>query len=203
MKKWEDAKASQIFESKAPLNAIVIADVDFLADGLWVRVQDFFGQKVAAPYAHNGNLLINAVDNLMGSDALISLRSRGVFKRPFTYIQDIQREAERDFRQKEQELLQELSQAEESLKKLQTQASGDGSLVLSPEQKDEIARFRDKAVALRRELRDVQFQLRKDVEQVTGWVKVLNIAAVPVLVAIFAMALAFVRRRKRRRAAHA
>ena len=203
LKKWEDAKASQIFESKAPLNAIVIADVDFLADGLWVRVQDFFGQKVAAPYAHNGNLLINAVDNLMGSDALISLRSRGVFKRPFTYIQDIQREAERDFRQKEQELLQELSQAEESLKKLQTQASGDGSLVLSPEQKDEIARFRDKAVALRRELRDVQFQLRKDVEQVTGWVKVLNIAAVPVLVAIFAMALAFVRRRKRRRAAHA
>ena len=75
--------------------------------------------------------------------------------------------------------------------------------MLSPEQKDEIARFRDKAVALRRELRDVQFQLRKDVEQVTGWVKVLNIAAVPVLVAIFALALAFVRRRKRRRAAHA
>jgi len=200
LQKWQEAKAAHIAESQTPLNAIVIADVDFLADGLWVRVQDFFGEKVAAPYAHNGNLLINAADNLTGSDALISLRSRGVFQRPFTYIQDIQREAERDFREKEQELLTELSQAEETLKKLQTQAGGESGVVLSQQQKDEIARFRDKAVALRRELRDVQFQLRKDVEQVTGLVKAINIGAVPVLVAVFALILALVRRNMRRTA---
>jgi ABC-type uncharacterized transport system involved in gliding motility auxiliary subunit len=203
LKEWEDAKAAHIVEAQSPLNAIVIADVDFLADGLWVRVQDFFGQKVAAPYAHNGNLLINSVDNLMGSEALISLRSRGVFQRPFSYIQTIQRKAETAFRQKEQELLLELGQAEESLKKLQTQASGEGALVLSQEQKGEIAQFRDKALSLRRELRDVQFQLRRDVEQVTDLVKVINIGAVPALVAVFALILAFARRSMRRRAAHA
>ena len=111
-KQWDEAKAAHLPESKAPLNAIVIADADFLADGLWVRVQDFFGQRVPAPYAHNGNLLINAVDAMMGSEALIGLRSRGVFQRPFTYIQDIKRAAEREFRQKEQELLGKLTQAE-------------------------------------------------------------------------------------------
>jgi ABC-type uncharacterized transport system involved in gliding motility auxiliary subunit len=200
VKKWETAKANHLAEAKSPLNAIVIADVDFLADGLWVRVQDFFGKKVAAPYAHNGNLLINAVENLTGSDALISLRSRGVFQRPFTYIQDIQREAERDFRQKEQELLRELTQAEETLKKLQTDARGEGAIVLTQAQKDEIARFRDKAISLRRELRDVQFQLRKNVEQVAGWVKVINIGAVPAFVALFALILALVRRNARRSA---
>jgi ABC-type uncharacterized transport system involved in gliding motility auxiliary subunit len=200
LQKWEEAKAAHMAEAEAPLNAIVIADVDFLTDGLWVRVQDFFGQRVASPYAQNGNLLINAADNLTGSDALISLRSRGVFQRPFTYIQEIQRTAEREFRQKEQELLKELSQAEEALKKLQTNASGEGGVVLSQEQKDEIARFRDKAVSLRRELRDVQYQLRKDVEEVTGWVKAVNIGAVPVLVAVFALILALVRRSARRRA---
>ena len=123
-----------------------------------------------------------------------------MFQRPFTYIQEIQRTAEREFRQKEQELLKELSQAEEALKKLQTNASGEGGVVLSQEQKDEIARFRDKAVSLRRELRDVQYQLRKDVEEVTGWVKAVNIGAVPVLVAVFALILALVRRSARRRA---
>ncbi|MCA8927240.1 MAG: Gldg family protein [Alphaproteobacteria bacterium] len=199
-KKWDAAKAAHIAESKAPLNAIVVADVDFLADGLWVRVQDFFGKKIAAPYADNGNLLVNATENLSGSDALISLRSRGVFQRPFTYIQAIQRKAEQDFRQKEQELVRELNQAEASLKKLQTQVKGDSGVVLSQQQKDEIARFREKAVGLRRELRDVQYKLRKDVEQVTDWVKLINIAAVPVLVAVFALVLALVRRNMRRHA---
>lgn len=204
MKLWEDAKAAHIAESQSPLNAIIIADADFLTDGLWVRVQDFFGQRVPSPYAHNANLLVNAVDAMAGSDALISLRSRGGFQRPFTYIQDIQREAERDFRQKEQELLQRLSQAEERLKALQTEARGaDGALVLSAEQKAEIEKFRADTVRIRRELRDVQYQLRKDVEQVSGWVKAINIGAVPALVAVFALILALVRRSMRRRALHA
>lgn len=204
MQRWEEAKAAHIAESQSPLNAIVIADADFLTDGLWVRVQDFFGQRVPSPYAHNGNLLVNAVDAMVGSDALISLRSRGGFQRPFTYIQDIQREAEREFRQKEQELLQRLSQAEERLKTLQTEARGaDGALVLSAEQKAEIEKFRADTVRIRRELRDVQYQLRKDVEQVSGWVKAINIGAVPALVAAFALILALVRRGMRRRAVHA
>ena len=200
---WEEAKAAHLGEASAPLNAIVIADVDFLADGLWVRVQDFFGQKIASPYAHNGNLLTNAVDNLMGSEALIGLRSRGVFQRPFTLIQDLQREAERDFREKEQGLLNQLRETEERLEKLQTDARGDGTVVLSQEQKAEIERFRQETVRVRRELRDVQFELRKNVDEVSGWVKVINIGAMPVLVAIFALILALTRRSTRRRAAQA
>ncbi len=199
--KWEDAKTAHLAEAQAPLNAIVVADADFLADGLWVRVQDFFGDKVAAPYAHNGNLLINAADHMVGSEALIGLRSRGVFQRPFTLIQDIQREAEREFRAKEQELLQQLSEAEQRLEKLQTDAQSEGTIVLSEAQRAEIERFRDQAVRVRRELRDVQYQLRKDVEQVSGWVKAANIGAVPALVALFAIGLALYRRGARRRAA--
>jgi hypothetical protein len=41
------------------------------------------------------------------------------------------------------------------------------------------------------------------VEQVTDLVKVINIGAVPALVAVFALILAFARRSMRRRAAHA
>jgi len=196
--KWGAAKVAHIIEVEKPLNAIVIADVDFLADGLWVRVQDFFGQRVAVPSAHNGNLLLNAVENMVGSEALIGLRSRGVFQRPFTLIEDIQREAEQEFRAKERELLNRLSETEEQLAQLQTEARGDGAIVLSQEQKAAIERFRDETIRIRRELRDVQFQLRKDVEQVNDWVRAINIAAMPALVAIFAIGLALVRRGRRR-----
>ena len=121
-----------------------------------------------------------------------------MFQRPFTLIEDIQREAEQEFRAKERELLNRLSETEEQLAQLQTEARGDGAIVLSQEQKAAIERFRDETIRIRRELRDVQFQLRKDVEQVNDWVRAINIAAMPALVAIFAIGLALVRRGRRR-----
>jgi len=65
------------------LNVIVVADTDILTDRLWVQLQDFFGQRIVSPWANNGDFVTNAVDNLTGSSALISIRSRGRFSRPF------------------------------------------------------------------------------------------------------------------------
>jgi len=47
--KPETATPKQLMESAEETNVVVVADVDMLADGLWVRVQDFFGQRVAMP----------------------------------------------------------------------------------------------------------------------------------------------------------
>ncbi|MCR3771195.1 GldG family protein, partial [Pseudomonas aeruginosa] len=65
------------------INVIVVADTDLLSDRMWVQVQDFFGQRVPQPWADNGALVVNALDNLSGTDALISVRSRGRFSRPY------------------------------------------------------------------------------------------------------------------------
>src|SRR3546814_11213314 len=67
----------------------------------WVQVRDFFGQRFAIPTANNGDLVINAVDNLSGSDDLISLRSRGTARRPFTLIASLRQAAEAKFQAKE------------------------------------------------------------------------------------------------------
>src|SRR5690606_23066082 len=130
----EAAGPERLAESTAPVNMIVVADVDMLADGLWVRVQDFFGQRIAMPYAHNGAFLINAVENLTGSNELIGLRSRGVYQRPFTKVQAIQREAEQRFRAKEQELLAALRSTEQKLAELQGPSEGAEGVVLTDEQ---------------------------------------------------------------------
>lgn len=86
------------------INVIVVADTDLLSDRMWVQVQDFFGQRVPQPWADNGALVVNALDNLSGTDALISVRSRGRFSRPFVVVERLQREAETSFRQKEEQL---------------------------------------------------------------------------------------------------
>ena len=70
------------------IGVILVADTDLLADRLWVQVQNFFGQQLATPWANNGDLVSNALENLSGGEALISIRSRGRFSRPFDVVQD-------------------------------------------------------------------------------------------------------------------
>ena len=69
------------------VNVIVVADTDLLNDQFWVEVRDFLGQQVAIPNAHNGAFVLGALENLSGSDALISLRGRGISDRPFELVE--------------------------------------------------------------------------------------------------------------------
>src|SRR5690625_7420476 len=85
---------------KYDLIAIVVADTDMLADHFWVSRQQFFGTTLLEPFAGNGDFVINAIDNLLGNAALISIRSRAVSSRPFTLVDSLRREAEQDLRSK-------------------------------------------------------------------------------------------------------
>ena len=116
------------------INVIVVADTDMLSDRMWVQVQDFFGQRVPQPWADNSGFAINALDNLAGSEALISVRSRGRFTRPFTVVESLQREAETRFREQEQVLQQRLADTEEKLASLQKNQDPTKALELTPEQ---------------------------------------------------------------------
>src|SRR5262249_1706777 len=124
-KKEEPAKPApppgHLTESKVPANIIVVADVDILADRFWMRSQDFFGQELSVPIANNGDFLMNALENVSGGAAVAGLRSRDVASRPFTRVAEIQKDAERRYRAKEQELAQKLDDTEKKLKEMQAQ----------------------------------------------------------------------------------
>jgi ABC-type uncharacterized transport system involved in gliding motility auxiliary subunit len=191
-------------QSAGPINVIVVADTDMLEDRFWVQVQEFFGQRVATPAAYNGDFVVNAVDNLLGSSDLIGLRGRGLSQRPFTLLEDIQRAAEFSYRAKERELSDKLKEAEKRLSELQgrnapgTGAASDARTILSPEQQAEIEKFRGEVLAVRRDLRNVQQDLRRDIEGVQTVARVVNIGAVPAIVAVVAVALGWLRIRRRR-----
>jgi ABC-type uncharacterized transport system involved in gliding motility auxiliary subunit len=192
---------THLTQSNGAINVIVVADTDMLEDRFWVQVQEFFGQRVATPAAYNGDFVVNAVDNLLGSSDLIGLRGRGLSQRPFTLLAEIQREAEQRFRAKERELTEKLRETEKRLADLQGRGgprSEDAARsILTADQQGEIDRFRAELLGVRRELRDVQLELRRDIEAVQTNAKVINIAAVPAAVAFAAILLAFVRARRR------
>lgn len=202
LKKGEEVAKTQthLKESAKPANVILVADTDMLADSFWVRVQDFFGQRVPVPIANNADFLINAVDNMAGTASLIGLRSRGVTTRPFHTVDAMKREAELQYRSKEQGLLENLQSIEGKLKDLQTKETKAGkTVILSAEQKTAIEKFRREAISIRKELRSVQLSLRQEIDQLDGRLKAINIGLVPALVIVFALGLWLVRRGKVRR----
>ncbi|MGD9602058.1 MAG: Gldg family protein [Gammaproteobacteria bacterium] len=183
--------------SKGPVNLIVVADTDVLADRFWVRMERFLNMRVPNPFANNADFLINAVDNLGGNDDLIGLRSRGQYTRPFVVVEGIRREAETQYRAREQALQEKLRETEQKLRELQTKPESGGEALLSPAQRKEIELFRDEQLKTRKELRAVQHDLQKNIERLGTQLKFLNIGAIPLLLSLIAIIAAFVRARRR------
>ncbi len=190
--------ASHLAAAAEPVNVVLVADTDLLADQLWVQSQDIFGQRVHTAFANNGDFVINALDNLLGSGDLISIRSRATFHRHFTRVQDLRREAYARFRSAEQRLQAELQETETRLSELQASRADQGAQILSAEQQAEIERFQARRLQLRKELRQVQRDLDRDIERLGSLLKILNITVVPMIVSIAGLLLVVLRRRAQR-----
>ncbi|RJG10180.1 ABC transporter [Pseudomonas cavernicola] len=180
----------------ASINVIAVADTDLLTDRMWVQVQEMFGQRVPQPWADNATFAINALDNLAGSDALISVRSRGRFSRPFTVVEALQRDAEVQFREKEEALQTRLADTEQKLAVLQQKQDPSKTQELTPEQQATVQQFLQERVKLRKELREVRYQLNADIEALGRTLKFINIALVPLLLTLAVLALWLWRRRR-------
>ncbi len=180
---------------------IVVGDSDLWDDRFWVQAQNMGRQAVAVPTADNGAFVQDAVENMMGSSDLISLRTRVPEVRPFTVVAQLRRSAEGQYLAQEQQLQARLTQTEQRLKQLQAgQGGGDAATnpeLLSPQSQQEIEKFRRDLLDTRARLREVQANLRKDVEALGALLAFLNIALVPFLVALAAIVLAYLRQKRR------
>jgi len=190
--------AKHLVQSEKPVNLIVIADVDMLHDRYWVDVRKIGDRRLLIPFANNADFVVNALDNLSGSEALIGLRGRADSRRPFHRVQAIRRDAERQYRTKEKALVAKLDDVRSNLQRLERRSDAGRDLVLSAEDKAAIEGFRKELIVVRKELRGVQRALRKDIDQLDAWLKFLNIAAIPLLLAIGTIILTVVSRVRRK-----
>jgi len=187
---------AHLSKSVSPANIVVIADTDLLLDYLWVQTREVLGQRMAQAFANNGDLVANILDNLSGSSALISIRGRATFSRPFEKVEALKRQADDRLRSKAQELESELRQTEAKLTDLQTKRTDQASLVLTPEEEQELKRFTAEKMRVRKELRETQRSLDVDIDRLKSWLKIINIGVAPVGVALLGVIVLAVRRRR-------
>jgi ABC-type uncharacterized transport system involved in gliding motility auxiliary subunit len=184
-----------IAEAKETNAILLVADTDLLSDRLWAQATNFMGQRLVTAFANNGDLFINAVDNLTGDTDLISIRGRATSQRPFTKVDELKRSADIAMRSQEQRLQTELSDTERKLTELQSAKSQDQQMVLSPEQKTELDKFMKRKVEIRKELREVRRQLDADIESLGSRLKFYNILLIPILLVLGALGFAAWKRR--------
>ena len=206
--RFEAWKKTHVAESKNGIQVIVVADVDMLHEQLWAERQDMMGTPLVVPFANNADFLVNALENLAGGASLGGLRGRSISNRPFDLVRDIRQEAEQRYRKKEQELQKKLEDVRAKLNKLirreaqsQQQARGQraSAVILKPEEKKAIEKFRSEMITIRHDLRGVQHDLRKDIDNLDATLKFFNIVAIPLLLG-FGILIFTVGRRLRRRA---
>ena len=184
--------------SSTPLDVIVIADADLLVDRFWIIMRDFVGGQVPVPTADNGDFVLNGIEALTGSTALTGLRGRGSISRAFDVLQDLQRKASQRFEDKERQIVETLEKTETDLRAFRRRTPEGSAVIVSDRDRRRMEGLQRELLRLRAELRAVRRSITEDFEGLQTRLWFLNIALIPILVAILAMILSVWRSRQRR-----
>ncbi len=194
-------KHTHLNESAERNSILLFSDVDFLSDQFSVQKLNFLGQSIIQPTNDNLNLMLNAAEHLSGNEALMSIRSRGRFSRPFTRILAMQKQSQLLHQTEERQLLSQLDEVQQRLNSLLESAGKQGQkeVILPPEVQEEIQQFREEERQARRKLRDVRKILRQDIERLGQGLLLLNMLLVPLIVGIIGVFVYRYRTRQRRK----
>ncbi len=175
---------------------VIFSDVDFIWDGLAYATGPF---RIKTLQGDNEALLVDAIEDLGGSGDLISIRSRGNFKRPFTLVDEIERQADAETADEITALNTLISNFDVELQNLvgSTGEEADQSVLGS----EIVKRRRELELKIRdaqRNLRKVKAGQREDTEQLGNRLRIFNMAAVPGVVMVIAVLLSLWRGLRRR-----
>ena len=164
----------------------VFSDVDFISDNMAYQ-NSFFGKVVVGD---NATLMLNTIDDLSGSSDLVSIRSRGNFKRPFTVVDEIERQAEAETAEEVENINMQIAGFQSKLQSILTSAKEGqedviGSSIVNEKQQVEL-----KIHQAQRQLRQVKMARRERIEQLGNALSNFNILLIPAIVLTIAVVLA-------------
>ena len=195
----EKTNGDHIETAKENATLVIVSDADMLADEFYVQRSRILGFNISKMFNDNLNFLLNAAEILTGSDDLISIRSRGKLERPFITVLQLERRAQERWLAKEQELVKQVEATNRRLRELEQQKDASQKLILSPEQEEEIATFREKKRRINRELKQVRKNLRADIEALGTNLRNINTFLMPLLVSIAGIGFAIYKQRRVKR----
>jgi ABC-type uncharacterized transport system involved in gliding motility auxiliary subunit len=176
---------------------ILVGDADMLHDRVALQQnQGFFG-PVYQPANGNFAFAQNAIELLAGDNALINVRSRATLNRPFTRINALETVANEKFQSEIKRLEESAAEAQRKVNELQqAKKDKDQRFILSQEQQAELVKLRAQETDTRKHLNTVRKDLKKEVVSLENHLKIYNIAAMPLLVCLSGLALAFYKRKR-------
>ena len=194
----EDTKTRKLVtglkEAEKNSAVVVFADVDFISDGLAYR-DSFFGKLVVGD---NSALMLNTIDDLSGSSDLVSIRSRGNFKRPFVVVDEIERQAEAETAEEVEKINAQIVGFQGQLQSILASAKEGqeeviGSSIVQKKKSVEL-----KIHQAQRRKNDIKLKERERIEHLGNRLRQANMFGAPIVILIIAVALG-VRRSVRKR----
>lgn len=190
----EEKHAEHLAVARQPAAVVVVADVDFLSDVLAYQ-QTIFGLAVVGS---NSAFVLNALEELSGSTDLISLRSRGNYKRPFTRVDQIEKAAEEKTSAEESRIMAEIkgfqSQLNEKLSSLENKEQELINKTILNEKKEIEVKLHEAEMRLR----DVKMKKVADKEALKNRLRNFCTLPGPLFVLLIAVGLGLYRGLKRR-----
>ncbi len=182
-------------ETKSDNVVVLVGDSDMLYDRFAIREMNTpFGQ-IAMPMNANLNFAQNLVEQLAGDSNLIGVRSRATVSRPFTLVKKMQADAQERYQAEIKKLEDSLADAQRKLNELQQNKEKGQRFILSPEQQAEIAKFRAEEIKTKDALKKLRKEFRKDIDALETRTKWFNIAAMPLVVSVSGILIAFYKRK--------
>jgi ABC-type uncharacterized transport system involved in gliding motility auxiliary subunit len=173
---------------------VVFADVDFISDMLAYQ-EAFFGKVVVGD---NSALLLNAIDDLSGSSDLVSVRSRGNYRRPFIVVDEIEKQAEEATAEEVNKINAQIAIFQGQLQSIVASAKEGqeeviGSSILQKKKELEL-----KIHQAQRQLREVRMKRRERIESLGRKLQYADTSVAPAAILVIAVMLG-VRRTVRKR----
>ncbi len=167
---------------------VLFADADMMYDAFCVQQDPMTGGLVAT----NSNLplVLNSVETLAGGGDLLQVRSRAATQRPFTKMDELRENVEKQFRPKLVERQAEMDKIAQEMGPLRVK---NGQLA-DPGQIKKLEELMKKQTLIQREIRNTKKEQNKDIYFTESVITILNVFGVSLLVIAVGVLLAIRRR---------
>lgn len=193
------AAGAHLKESKESSAVVVVADVDMLEDNYCLQELNMFGQVLGyRPINQNTSFLQNVVEVMTGNKDLISLRSRGLYRRPFDKVMDIENRAREKWQKEEERLVSEVEDFKKEISDLMKAVDPGQGAVIPKAVQDKVRQVRERQYETSKQLRRVRREQRGDIESLGSVLKAVNILAMPVIIGMVGIVIALRRVRRLR-----
>ena len=181
-------------EAQENCAVVVFSDVDFISDQIAYQ-NAFFGKMVVGD---NSALVLNTIDDLSGSGDLVSIRSRGNFKRPFLVVDEIKRQADEETREEVNKINAQIAGFQSELQSILASAKEGqeeviGSSILEKQRELEVKQRR-----AQQQLNEVKLIRRQRIEHLGNILRAFNMLMAPAVILVIAIVLG-IRRSVRKR----